>query len=201
MEDKYKKLTLIRVMSCEKKGKMKTRNLKIWTGVVAALIAMMNLVPVVSAAESADITVTVTVSYLSLTYSGNWSIGAVKTNSVTNSSNISVINDGNWPINLTLKQTVPSGWAINTTINGVNNNTYVLAANFTDNSPGISGFTDASVITASEQTAVNKFGAPSNGLNIAASASKNLWLLFKAPTTNTQKNQQNITVTVGAVAA
>lgn len=182
---------------------MKTRNLKIWTGVMAALIAMMNLVPMVSAAENATITVTVTVQWLSVSYSGDWGIGTVKTNSVTNSSNITITNDGNWPINLTLKQTCTSGscnWTSNTTINGVNNNTYVLAARFNDTTHAISDFANDDVITGSTQTAITgKFGV--GDTNTIAGGTKTLWLLFKAPTTNTQKNLQTITVTVGAVAA
>ncbi len=163
-------------------------------GVMAALIAMMNLVPMVSAAESADITVTVTVQVLSITLNQSTAaFGIIKNATMVNSS-VTVTNDGNWPIDLTLKQTKPTGWTAGTAIGP---NVYVMAGRFnaTDAIPG-SGDVIPESTTVADGT---KFAG--GGRNIAANGNTPLRLYFNAPTSTTVKTQQTITVTVGTVAA
>ncbi len=170
---------------------------------MATLIAMMNLVPMVSAAETEGITVTVTVSYLSVSLSSSTvAFGTIRSGIMVNNSVI-VTNDGNWPINLTLRRSeaVNSSGGLNwaspgANINDVGSDKYVMAGRF--NATGALP-NDSDIITNQTQTADGtKFG--NGGRNIAVSGTETLRLYFNAPTSNTQKSQQTITVTVGAVA-
>lgn len=161
---------------------------------MASLIAMMNMILVVSAAESTDITVTVTVSYLSINLSqSNIAFGVVKSGTMVNSSVI-VTNDGNWPINLTLKQNCISptcNWTIGDNISDIDTDKYMMAGKFTNTTQDAPAPDNDDVITSTQKTVA---------ANMGDGDTMRLWLYFNAPTKTTYKTRQSITVTLGVVA-
>lgn len=158
------------------------------------------------AAETGDIAVTVTAEKLDIALSAaTWAIGTVKTSTtkqMSEADDITVTNNGNTTIDLSLKLTNPAGWTAGSAAGA---NTYVLGGLFVAgaDAPTAAGFTADDVITTTAVTAsATQFGAAgmtADGDDIAAAGTVDLWLQFKSPTSTTVTTQQSITVTVGAV--
>ena len=162
----------------------------------------------VRAAETADITVTVTIQNLSLALSSNtWAIGTVtagSTTQMTEADDITVTNDGNVDEDFTLKLTNPAAWTAGAAAAA---DVYVLSGLFcaAADAPAGGDFGADDVITTSTQTSTAAIfgyaGASDDGVAVSAGTSVDLWIGFDAPTSSSDFTQQTITVTVGAVAS
>lgn len=158
------------------------------------------------AAPFANITVTVTIQSVSVNLSGTtWAIGAIAAGQdlqMSETSDITVTNNGNVPESFTLRLSDPPGWTAGGT---AGSETYVmkgLLAGTTD-APAGGDFGPEDVITAASQTATTGifgYAGPSgaNGAGVAPGNSVDLWLHFSAPTSTSVTTQQSIVVTVGA---
>jgi hypothetical protein len=160
------------------------------------------------AADTADITVTVTIQNLSLSLSSNtWAIGTIAAGStaqMTEANDITVSNDGNVDEDFTLKLTNPSAW---TAAAAAGADVYALSGLFCagGDAPGGGDFGADDVLTTTTQTSTAAVfgyaGGSDDGVSVGAGSSVDLWLEFAAPTSSTDFTEQTITVTVGAVAS
>ena len=104
-------------------------------------------------------------------------------------------------------------WSAATTEDGNTDNTFVMSGLFSSTAittieasdfNNWAGGDDDDVISATIMTASDDiFGCSKsliNGANVPSLAERSLWLQFKAPTTSTIFEQQNITITIGAQA-
>jgi hypothetical protein len=172
------------------------------------IVAVPALTTTAFAAETADITVTVTIQNLSLNLSSNtWALGTVvaaSTTQMTEANDITVSNDGNVNEDFTLKLTNPAAW---TAAAAPAPDVFVLSGLFcaAADAPGGADFAADDVLTTTTQTATATIlgfaGGSDDGVSVAAGGSVDLWLEFAAPTSSTDFSQQTITVTVGAVAS
>ena len=161
------------------------------------------------AAQTADITVTVTVRKLSVSVgSATFAFGSVNESSQTvASAAVAVTSDGNVTEDFELKLTNPIGW---TAVQSGTPNTdqYLLGSIFRTASPAAGDFTDSqdtlSTTFVTSSTTVFAKDADANsqkGFSVATSGARNLWFLFFAPSYSTIGTQQSIVVTVRATAS
>ena len=163
----------------------------------------------VNAAQTADITVTVTCRMLSVGVSpSSYAFGAVNESSETvASSEITVTNNGNVTEDLEVKLTDPGGWtALQSGTPGEDQ--YILGAIFRTSAPTTDDYDDSedmlSTSYVESTTAIFAKDGDSDdqkGFNVAASGTRNLWFYFFAPSATTVATQQSITVTVRATAS
>ncbi len=166
------------------------------------------MVATAHAADTADITVTVTIQNLSLNLSSNtWALGTVvagSTTQMTEANDITATNDGNVDEDFTLRLTDPAAWTAGATAGA---DVYVLSGLFCGaaDAPGDGDFNADDVLTTSAQTATATIfgyaGGSDDGVLVAPGSSVDVWLEFDAPTSSTNFTEQVITVTVGAIAS
>lgn len=176
--------------------------------IFALLVVFPSLAATARAADTADITVTVTIQNLSLNLSSNtWALGTVvagSTTQMTEANDITASNDGNVDEDFTLKLTNPASW---TAAAAPGADIYVLSGLFCDSAdaPGSGDFGADDILTTSTQTATAAVfgyaGGTDDGASVSAGSSVDLWLEFIAPTSSSDFSEQTITVTVGAVAS
>lgn len=162
-----------------------------------------------NAADTANITVTVTCRKLSVGVSpGSYAFGTVNeaSNTIATSS-ITVTNDGNGAETYQIKLTAVAGWtAIQT--GTPTTDQYMLSAIFhttTPAAPIVGDFADNDALSTtyatSSVTVLAQDTTPTEtGLSVAALATRNLWFKFYAPSTTTVGTEQSITVTINATA-
>lgn len=163
----------------------------------------------VFAAQTADITVTVTCRKLSVSVSPSaYAFGTVNEGSETvATSAITVTNDGNVNEDYEAKLTNPGGWtAIQAGTPGVDQ--YILGAIFKTNAPTTGNYDDNEDMLSTSYVeatalifALDADPDAQKGFNVAASATRNLWFYFFAPSSTTVGTQQSITVTLRATAS
>ena len=169
----------------------------------------LSMADTVYAAQTADITVTVTCRMLSVGVSpGSYAFGAVNEGSDTvASSAITVTNNGNVAETYQVKLTAVAGWtAVQTGTPGANQ--YMLSAVFhTTGTPPIAGdFADNDALSTSYATSSDTAFAqddtpPETGAGVAATNTRSLWFKFYAPSSTTVGTEQSITVTINATAS
>lgn len=175
----------------------------------AALFAVAAGAGRVEAAPTSNITVSVTIRSLSVLLSGNAvGFGVVNTGGTVQSSeanDITVTNNGNGEEDFALRLANPAGWN-NGSIPGPE--VYALSALFVGSAdtPTVANFAVNDVLTTTDQTATAAiFGdagvAGADGADVVVNGSADLWFQFKAPTSTVVTTQQDITVTVSAVAS
>jgi hypothetical protein len=172
----------------------------------------------VQAAASADISVVVQVQVVSVSVATTtWSLsnemGAIVPGSVHVSSGIAVTNDANVQEDYRLSLAENGGWAPSADVTA-GSDEFALLALFTNaaaSSLNDGSFNDLAnatddLITTSAQAAtadlfaINGDAVGVKGFDVAALATRNLYLDFRAPTSNTVTATQYITVTVSAIA-
>jgi len=166
-----------------------------------ALFTLAMVAPVL-AANPATITVTVTIQNLSVSASGPIAFGTVVAGSATVSSGSSTItNDGNVTETYSLNLANPAGWTAVQAAPGAEE--YALSAQFNSTAPagGTFSYADHALTTAPAVCTASRFAGDQTGVSVAASATRNLWLKFEAPSTTSVTTQQTIIVTVTAAAA
>lgn len=175
---------------------------------LAAVAAILALNATAYAAETADISVTVTIQNLSISLSSNtWALGTVaaaSTVQMTEAEDITVTNDGNVDEDFTLMLTDPTAWTAGASAGA---DVYVLSALFCGaaDAPASGDFNAEDVLTTSAQTSTGAIfgyaGGTADGVAVTAGSGVDLWLEFDAPTSSSDFTEQTITVTVGAVAS
>ena len=161
------------------------------------------------AAQTADITVTVTCRMLSVSVSpSSYAFGTVNEGSDTvSTSSITVTNNGNAAETYQIKLTAVSGWtAVQTGTPGADE--YMLSAIFhtTGTPPIVGDFADNDALSTSYGTCSATVFAqddtpPETGASVSATDTRNLWFKFYAPSSTTVGTEQSITVTINATAA
>ncbi len=186
-------------------GKMKTVFSSMCA--MAALVAVLWVSPV-QAAGTADVTVTVTLSGVSVnvTSGGLVAFGTVGTPLALGSTTVSgtaivVNNDGEgtetYSLSLT-SATTPAGWTVG---NPANLNEYQLSAMFSTAAPGATFGAEDVLTTIPTACTATDFGngtAGQSGASVLTTANRNLWLQLEAPATSTTLAQRSITVTITA---
>lgn len=170
------------------------------TKAAVALILLIFCTSAVYAANPATIDVTVTIQNLSISTTGPIAYGTVTTSSTTVSASASTVtNDGNVTETYDVKLTDPAGW---TAVSGApGSETYRLSAQFNVAQPTAVSFgADHDLTTTDQTSSATIFAGDQTGLSVAASATRNLWFKFEAPTSTTVTTQQTITVTLTASA-
>ena len=168
---------------------------------IATLVAALWVSPV----QAADVTVTVTILSVSVSVTSGSPVafGIVAASSTTRSTVAAVItNDGNVPETYSLSLTEPVAWTYHPTTPGAN--VYVLSAMFSTAAPGATFGAEDALTTTPDPCTATTFGngtAGQSGLAVAATAARNLWLQFDAPTSTSSYAQQSITVTITAADA
>ena len=171
----------------------------------------------VQAAETATISITVTVQFLSVSVvDGAIALGTKGTgsNTVTTADVQDVTNDGNVAETYTLQLTTTDVYTAGTTETGVGANTYVLQALFQADggTAAVSGDfgadatnSDDVVLSASAQTASATTyawtGSTDNGAAVPATTVLDLYFKYSAPTSVTTGAQEDLVVTITATAA
>lgn len=182
---------------------------KIISVLVTTVFLSLSIVDLISAASTADITVTVTCRNLSVGVSpGSYAFGTVNEGSETVASTaITVTNDGNVNEDFEAKLTVVAGW---TAVQSGTPSTdqYILGAMFKSTAPATTDYDDAedmistSYVEASATVFALDAGAVGEkGYSVAAAGTRNLWFYFFAPSATTVGTQQSITVTLRATAS
>ena len=185
------------------------------TGSVLAVlgILMLGMSRPAQAATTDIIHITVTVDVVSVNIATTtWAIGSVVPGSINISSAIPVENDGNRQEDYQLSLTYSPGWTIGTTTTPATN-TFVLLALFTttptgsvtDSIFGESSGTDDVITTSAQTCTTTLFGITgetdaNKGFDVAALDFQDMFLNFRAPTSNTFTAEQSMTVTVTALA-
>lgn len=172
--------------------------------VVALTLFTMDLV---FAAQTADITVTVTVRKLSVSVSsGTFAFGLVNEGTTTVAgSSIVVTNDGNVTELFQLKLVNPTGWTADQLGTPAADH-YKLGAIFRDTTAPVAGdFTDSQDYISTSYVsptatifAKNGDADSMKGFNVAASTTRELWFAFVAPSSTSISTQQSITTTLNA---
>jgi hypothetical protein len=167
---------------------------------MAALVAALWVSPV----QAADVTVTVTILTVSVevTSGSPYGFGIVATSSTTISTAVVITNTGNVPETYSLNLTDPTDWTFHATTPGAE--VYVLSAMFSTAAPGATFGAEDALTDVSLACTAAKFGntvAGESGLAVAASAARNLWLQFAAPTSTAHYTQETILVTITAAAS
>lgn len=176
---------------------------------IAVGIIGLGVAEIVNAAQTADITVTVTCRKLSVGVSpGLYGFGPVNEGSETVASTaITVTNDGNVNEDFEAKLTVVAGWtAIQSGTPSVDE--YILGAMFKSTAPATTDYDDSedmlstSFVEASALIfALDAGAAGEKGYNVAATGTRNLWFYFFAPSSTSVGTEQSITVTLRATAS
>lgn len=175
--------------------------------VVAGFLSLC-MADLADAAETADITVTVTCRSLGVTVSpSSWALGLVEANSeAVKSAAIVVTNSGNASETYQLKLTDPTVWAAVQTDAALAAEKYQLGAIFQTTAtaaPVAVDYVDSAdfVSTAYVTCTASVFAKTTgNGVNVAASGALDLWLYFRAPVSTAETAEKSITVTVKAIA-
>ncbi len=182
------------------------KKILIFVTVILVLTVVLGVAKKLLATQTADITVTVTVRKLSVSVSpATLAFGLVNEGTTTVAgSAIVVTNDGNLTENYDVKLTNPVGW---TAIQSGSPSTdqYKLGAIFKTLAPVAGDFVDSedmisTIFVTSSATlfAKNTDVAGEKGFSVVASATRNLWFGFFAPSLTTVGTQQSITVTLRA---
>ena len=142
-----------------------------------------------------------------------WDLGVIPpghTLQMTESSDITIINDGPVSESFTLELTEPSGWTSGSTASQdiyVMKGLLVHTGDGTSNPPGDSpsdtDFGADDVITTSSGTASSSIfgyaGGSATGAGVTSGSSVDLWLQFTAPTDTSTRVNQLIEITIGAI--
>ena len=162
------------------------------------------------AAQTADITITVTVRYISVAVSPNtYDFGFVDPGTYTvASSAITVTNDGNDTEDFKLQITTsPSAWTVEETDADPGSEEYKLLALFNSSQPTSSDITgdvsgegtdDIVFESAQKDCDSTNFAGDQDGDDVPASGSVSLWFEFGAPSSTSTTTQQSMVVTVSA---
>ncbi|MFH2138357.1 MAG: carboxypeptidase-like regulatory domain-containing protein [Candidatus Omnitrophota bacterium] len=133
----------------------------------------------------------------------SWNIGEIAPGNIATMSSgqeIVVSNIG-WETNQTYSLMVvnPSGWTVSQT--SVGSDKYILNASFAENPLTINWNEANHALSTEAQKATNtKFAADQTGVNVAPNEERTLWLQFKAPTSTTITQQQEIEVIINTQA-
>ena len=178
-----------------------------WSRFFVVSLVMLALPMSVYAAQTADITLTVTIRYISVSVSPNsYNFGMVDqgTYTIANSA-IEVENDGNDTEDFRLQVTTSPGvWTIVEAAGDPANEQYKLMALFNTNQPIAGNYADNADVVESSGTkdcGSTYFSGTETGDDVAASGTVNLWLRFGAPGTTAVRTMQTITVQVTACKA
>jgi len=165
------------------------------------------MVDLVSAASTADITVTVTCRKLSVGVTpSSYAFGLVDVISETvATTSIGVSNDGNVSEDFKLKLTDPVGWtALQAGTPGTDQ--YILGAIFMTAAPVAADYIDSEDMLSTDYAEASTTVFAKNtvepegekGYSVLASEARKLWFYFYAPALTTVGTEQSITVTVEA---
>jgi len=171
------------------------------------ILSLVGLASQAYAADTANITVTVKISNLSVAVNPtSYDFGTMTAgNSAVASSYIAVTNDGNVTEKFSLQiPSEPNGSWTSVTAATPGSEEYRLSAIFQDTQPSNYGAEDSFAVgverTASD-TALADTGAPGElGYNVAESAARKLWFKFEAPSSTEITTEQSITARVTASA-
>ena len=176
---------------------------------VAGLL-WLSMADIVYAAQTADITVTVTCRSLGVTITGDpvtWALGFVEVDSeVVKSAAIVVTNSGNASETYQLMLTDPTNWAAVQTDAALAAEKYQLGAIFQTTATGApvaADYVDSDdfVSTTYVTCTATKFAKTTgSGVNVPASGALDLWLYFHAPPSTAETGSKSIIVTVKAIA-
>ena len=169
----------------------------------------LSMADIVYAAQTADITVTVTCRNLSVSVDpSSYAFGTVSEGSETVASTaITVTNNGNVNEDFEVKLAAVAGWtALQAGTPGADE--YILGAIFKTAAPTTGDYDDSEdmLSTSFVESSATIFAkdtdaADQKGYSVAASGTRNLWFYFFAPSSTTVGTQQSITVTVRATAS
>jgi len=163
--------------------------------------AYLDTVTYIGASSSANITVTVQGVTLGVSITGTINFGTVQMNTTTVSSNaLTVTNTGSTAETYSLSLVNPSVWTV---VAGPNtgNETYAMAALFNNAQPvGITfgSLTGNSVMDSPRKCSATIFAGDLNGVGVAASATRPLWLSFASPALTSAQTAQQIKLIVSA---
>jgi hypothetical protein len=176
---------------------------------ILAVVGLLGfaMADLVSAASTADITVTVTCRLLSVSIDpGTYAFGTVSESSKTvASTSIGVTNNGNVNEDFELKLTNNTSWTLKQS--GVTGeNEFISGAIFKTTAPSTGDYLDDEdmlikdtyVEAGASIFAVNGDGLEVKGYSVAAAAGRKLWLYFYAPSSSTSAAEQSFTVTIRA---
>ena len=179
-----------------------------WVKLILMGLILLMLPMGLYAAQTANITVTVTVRYISVAVSPNtYDFGFVDPGTYTTAtSKIDVTNDGNDAEDFKLQITSSPSWTVEETSADPGNEEYKLLGLFNSSAPGDIYVGDApaegtdDIIFESSQKNCNttNFAGDQNGDNVPSGATRNLWFRFGAPSSTAVTTQQSIVVTVSA---
>jgi len=175
--------------------------------VVAGFLGLC-MADLVSAADTADITVTVTCRSLGVTVdTATWPIGFVEANSeVVKAATIVVTNTGNASETYQLKLIDPTVWNAVQTDAALAAEKYQLGAIFQTTATAApvavdyvdsADFVSTSYVACTATVFAKTIGS---GVNVAASGLRDLWLYFRAPPSTAETAAKSIVVTVKAIA-
>ncbi|KPJ59749.1 MAG: hypothetical protein AMJ46_09630 [Latescibacteria bacterium DG_63] len=172
--------------------------------VLFALTAVLILgsAQAVLAANPSNISVTVTIENVSVSTTGPIDFGVVTAGSATVSTvSSTVTNDGNVDETYSLNLTDPATWTAVQAAPG--NEEYCLSAMFNSAQPLVGDFAyaDHALSTTSTSCSATQFAGDQTGETVSATATRDLWFKFEAPSATTVTTQQTIVVTVTAAAA
>jgi len=180
---------------------------------VAGLL-WLSMADIVYAAQTADITVTVTCRSLGVTITGDpvtWALGFVEVDSeVVKSAAIVVTNSGNASETYQLMLTDPTNWAAVQTDAALAAEKYQLGAIFQTTATGAPvaadyvdsfDFVSTGYVSCTTVATTGVFAKTTgDGVNVAASGARDLWLYFHAPPSTAETGSKSIIVTVKAIA-
>lgn len=175
--------------------------------VIAGFLSLC-MADLADAADTADITVTVTCRSLGVTVNPtDWTIGFVEADSeAVKSAAIVVTNSGNASETYQLKLTDPTVWNAVQTDAALAAEKYQLGAIFQTTATAApvaadyvdsADFVSTSYVTCTTTVFAKTIGS---GVNVAASGLRDLWLYFHAPPSTAETAQKSILVTVKAIA-
>jgi hypothetical protein len=172
--------------------------------VLSVLTAVIILVfaTAADAANPSNVSVTVTIENLSVSTTGPIDFGVVTAGSATVSTvSSTVTNDGNVDETYSLNLTDPATWAAVQAAPG--NEEYCLSAMFNGAQPlaGDFAYADHALSTTATACSATKFAGGQTGESVPATATRDLWFKFEAPTATAVTTQQTIVLTVTASAA
>lgn len=175
--------------------------------VVAGFLSLC-MAYIADAADTADITVTVTCRSLGVTVNpATWALGVVEVDSsAVKGAAIVVTNTGNASETYQLKLTNSASWTAVQTDAALAAEKYQLGAIFQTTStaaPVEVDYVDSEdfVSTGYVSCTATVFAKTTgSGVNVAAAGARDLWLYFHAPPSTAATGEQSITVTVKAIA-
>ena len=178
-----------------------------WSRFFVVSLAMLALPMSAYAAQTADIQVTVTIRYLSVSVSpASYAFGIVDAGSYTIANSAIVVeNDGNDTEDFRLQVTGNTGpWTVLELAGAPGNEEYKLMGLFNANQPIAGNYTDnadAIYSSGTKDCGSTYFSGTQDGDDVAALGTVNLWLRFGAPGTTAVRTMQTITVQVTACKA